>query len=125
MMHSLRLDELEPGQLARLRLFLGQTCRPGLLPDTYWWPVPQRALSPLQREHLVSCGPYCLALLLEEREAALKMELLVRAENNLHCPCLAMASPEQRELAWAFWDDLSAELAGEKREPGADGTKDG
>jgi hypothetical protein len=124
-MYSLRWDELEAGRLPRLRLFLGRACRPGLLPDTYWWPVPRQALNPLQREHLDTCGPYCLALILEERELALTMELLVRAENNLHCHCVAMASPQQRELALAFWDDLSAYLAGGKDAPDTDGAADG
>ncbi|MDR1397452.1 MAG: hypothetical protein LBJ14_06945 [Desulfarculales bacterium] len=121
MMYSLLLDELEPDRRERLRLFLGQTCRPGLLPGAYWWPVPQRALSPLQREHLASCGPYCLALLLEERPPALKMELLVRAENNLHCSCLAMVNQEQRELVFAFWDRLNAWLTDGKEKAGAGG----
>jgi hypothetical protein len=110
MMRSLLLDELTHRQMDGLRILLARTCQASPLPGLYWWPLPIQLLSPLQRQHQPACGPYRLALSLEERGRCLKMELLLRAENNLHCSCLAMVTPPQLEVVWAFWHELIAAL---------------
>jgi hypothetical protein len=51
---------------------------------------------------------------LQERGRCLKMELLVRAANNLHCSCISMVTPPQLEAAWAFCCDLLAALENPK-----------
>ncbi|MEG2173473.1 MAG: hypothetical protein RRY29_09475 [Desulfovibrionaceae bacterium] len=58
----------------------------------YWLPVPPEDLSPLQREHLATCGPYALAV--EVEKDRLSMEFLVRARNTLCCDCIHPASPQ-------------------------------
>lgn len=58
----------------------------------YWLPLPPEAHSPLQSEHLSTCGPYALALEVETN--CLRLEFLVRARNSLCCDCIHPASPE-------------------------------
>ena len=79
-----------PTQKTELKKYLGQLEFTSSIPDLYWLPVPEEMLSKLQLEHLDSCGPYALALDTEGEEMVL--ETLVRAQNQLHCECIAFAS---------------------------------
>jgi hypothetical protein len=112
MLSSLLLEDLSRPQAERLRAILAQTCQASPLPDVYWWPLPTQGLSLLQHQHQAKCGPYRLALLLEKNDCCLKMELLLRAENSLHCACIAALNQDQLALAWAFWHQLDEALRG-------------
>lgn len=107
-MQALLLDELSPPQAGVLRLWLEQNTQASALPGTYWLPMPPELLSPEQSAHQAGCGPYCLAIVLEDN--ALRLELLLRARQTLHCSCVAMAQPRQRQFALAFWDSMLASL---------------
>ena len=74
----------------------------------YWLPVPESMLAPVQKEHLQSCGPYCLAL--EVDEQALHLELLVRGMGRVTCQCLGFASEQLRDHMIAFVEDTLQEL---------------
>ena len=114
-MQSLLLEEIDFKQMEILKRLLAERSQPSALPGAYWLPVPEDLLNAGQKEHLSACGPYCLALLLEEGDRELKLELLVRACNNLHCPCIQMADKQQRDMALNFWDSLLAALYHEER----------
>lgn len=79
-------------QRVLIRQYFNQLELESSIPDLYWLPVPEELLSDLQAEHLSTCGPYALAL--EICEEGLSLETLVRAQNQLHCECIAFASPE-------------------------------
>jgi len=68
----------------------------------FWLPVPENMLSPLQKEHLSTCGPYAVAL--ETEGDSLRMELLVRARNKVRCDCIAYA-PDELALHMMHWLD--------------------
>lgn len=99
-------EELEQALTARLQQQLRQLGCSSALEDVFWLPVPNSLLSPLQKEHMEQCGPYGLALVVEE--SSFSLEFLVRASNALHCNCTAPASSELRAYAL---NELDAMLA--------------
>ena len=86
---SYYIDECMPGELERLAERLDSMRLSAGMEDLYWLPAPKNLLTSLQRRHERECGPYVLAL--EISDAALRMELLVRARNKLRCECVAYA----------------------------------
>ncbi len=115
-MQSLLLEELNSPELARLRAFLGERCQPASLPGTYWLMLPAALQTSAQSAHSASCGPFCLAILLDDITASLKLELLVRPRMTLHCSCFAVVDKKQREFALAFWDSAIAAARGKKHD---------
>ena len=107
-MRAYRIDDLTPQDVALLKERLNALHLAGSVEGMYWLPVAAEHLSPLQREHLPLCGPYALAL--EVEEDCLHLELLVRARNQLRCACVHYASPELRAHMLQYMDDMLREL---------------
>ncbi|MBQ4132541.1 MAG: hypothetical protein IJD04_02260 [Desulfovibrionaceae bacterium] len=93
-------------QLAGLKACLDNLGFRSSLPDLYWLPVPDEFLNDLQQEHKEDCGPYAMALELSGNSVTL--EMLVRAQNQLHCACIALAD---EELAQHMHDYVSLLLS--------------
>ena len=74
----------------------------------YWLPVPSAMLEEIQAAHTEKCGPYAMALELEEH--SLRLELLVRARNALRCECIGYASAPLRAHMIHYLDTLLEEL---------------
>jgi hypothetical protein len=108
-MQSIILEDLTPAQIAAIRPWLSAATQPGPLPGIFWLIMPRELLSTQQGSHYASCGEYYLAVVMDEHRGSLRLELLVRARNNLHCECMAMSSQAQREFALNFWDRLMRE----------------
>lgn len=106
MLSSYRCEELEEEVTKRLQEQLTQLGCSSTLEDVFWLPVPHKLLTPLQQEHSEHCGPYGLALIIEE--CSLSLEFLVRASGALHCQCTAPASPELRAYALNELDGMLA-----------------
>lgn len=98
------VDELTGGTVTALAGRMAEKGWSGSLAGLYWLPLPEDLLSPLQREHLGQCGPYALAIELDEQ--SLRLELLVRARGQLRCDCIAQASPEVLDHAVRILDQL-------------------
>lgn len=97
-------EELEPATTQKIQQHLQQLdCGSGL-EDVFWLPVPNTLLTPLQSEHIATCGPYVLALIIEE--TSLSLEFLVRASRALHCNCTAPASVELKNYALTQLDAM-------------------
>jgi len=107
-MRSYFIDGFIPGELERLVERLEQMELSAGMEDLYWLPVPCNLLTPLQKAHERDCGPYALAL--EILDAALRLELLVRARNRLRCDCVAYATPELIAHMTAYLHGLLDEL---------------
>lgn len=90
--------------LARLR----QKEMESSLENMFWLQIPESLLTDAQREHLAECGPYALSL--EVGRDDLKLELLARAQNRLHCGCIAYANNPQRDFALDWLDGFLHEL---------------
>lgn len=82
------------------------------MPDTFWLPVPEHLLGSTQTSHLEQCGPFCLAIILDDFSSSMRLELLLRPRMSLHCSCFAMADKKQREFALNFWDNALAAIEG-------------
>lgn len=100
------VSDLDRGRLTALEDILRARGLGAGLDHLYWLPVP--VLSALQQEHVTSCGPYVVAL--DVDGDTLRMELLVRARNALHCDCIAMADARQTAALIAHLHTLLQEL---------------
>lgn len=78
------------------------------LAKVFWLLLPERLLSPQQREHQ-DCGPHYLAI--ETGRDFVKFEFLVRCRNRFRCDCIAFATPEQETFLLDFAKTLIRELA--------------
>jgi hypothetical protein len=106
-MRSLLIDELMPADVENLAEHLDRTFNPSTLEGVYWLELPPDLLAGDQIEHR-QCGPYRVAMVLEEE--SLRLELLVRAQESLHCSCTAYATPAQRAFLIDYVDRLIEEL---------------
>ncbi len=110
-MRSYLVEDLFNGDAKRIEESLKAKDFSGPMDGLFYLPVPQEMLQGLQREHLPECGPYMMALEVNYgvEKANLKLELLVRARNNLRCDCIAYAGPELRAYMIDFLDDFIKE----------------
>lgn len=115
------VNEIKEQDLERITDALEQRGMAASVERLYWLDVPEELLSPEQREHLESCGPFSMGLeAIDEFGQAgrapgcegrmLALEMLVRSRNKLRCSCIAYATPEQRAYAIEFLDGLFREL---------------
>lgn len=102
------IDQLRDEDTKLLREHLNEAGMQGGIEGIYWLPAPEELLSPLQKEHRADCGPYCLAL--EVDEQALHLELLVRGMGRITCQCVSFASEALRDRMIAFVEDTLREL---------------
>ena len=68
--------------------------------------LPPDLRGPAQEGH-DACAPFCCAVVLGKD--SLRFELLARSRRNLHCGCIAQATPEQRRFVFDFADRMLAE----------------
>jgi hypothetical protein len=101
------VDELRPADHRKLKDQLERRFGPADLGTVYWIPVEPALLTVTQTEH-VACGPFYMAV--ELQEGAITCELLVRSRSRVRCSCIAYATTSQRNWAIGLIDDLFAEL---------------
>jgi hypothetical protein len=102
------INELSEGQLEALAQRLRDMDLGGPVSDVFFLPLPVKLLDKEQAQHAADCGPYVMAL--EIDEDCLRLELLVRARGRLRCSCVKMASPEQRAYMMTYLDGLFDQL---------------
>jgi hypothetical protein len=100
------IDEISFLERDTLDNYLKRTLKPAGLESVYFLPVPDDLLGPEQQDH-VACGPFYFAVVLEK--SSLRFELLVRSASNMHCSCIARATPAQRQFVLDFADRMLAE----------------
>lgn len=105
-MRQLLIDEISFLERDNLDSYLKRTLSPGPLDGVFWLSVPPDLLGPEQIGH-EECGPFYFAVILEEK--AVRFELLVRSQSNLHCSCIAYATEAQRNFVLEFADRMLAE----------------
>jgi hypothetical protein len=103
------IEDFYPEHLQKITAALTEKGFAGSLDGIFYLPLPEELLTETQREHAAECGPHiCVLEVLEE--GALKLELLVRAQNKLRCECVLYATPAQREHIISSLDDLVRQL---------------
>ena len=107
-MKAYHVDQLEPSEIIAITNRLTAMQLESSMTGLFWLPVPSKLLTATQQEHAAQCGPYVLAL--EVEEDALHLELLVRAQNKIRCECVHYAGVELRNHMIEYVDTLLAEL---------------
>ncbi len=103
-MRSYVIDDLTCDQCQNITKQLDAMNLGSGIEGIYWLPIPQTFYSDIQKEHMEKCGPYIMAL--EIDEACLRLELLVRAKSILHCNCVSYAQPELEQYIMRYVDSL-------------------
>lgn len=86
--------------------YLKRTLAPGPMGGIFWIKLPDDLWAEAQHGH-EQCGPFYLAVEIEEKRIC--FELLVRSKTNLHCTCIAYATPGQRQFVLDFIDRMLSE----------------
>ena len=105
-MRQIVIDELSPMELDNIDSYLKRALKQGPMVGLYWLELPPDLLSEAQQGH-EDHGPFYLAV--EVTRDGVKFELLVRSQTNLHCTCIAHASPLQRQFVLDFMDKMLKE----------------
>ena len=105
-MRQFVIDELSILERDNLDSYLKRTLAPGPMAGIFWIKLPDDLLAEAQRGH-EQCGPFYLAVETEEKRIC--FELLVRSKTNLHCTCIAYATPVQRQFVLDFIDKMLSE----------------
>ena len=105
-MRLFKIDQLSREEKANIESYLNRTLKPSPMTGVYWLEIPQDLLGTEQQGH-EECGPFFFAVELEAE--AVCFELLVRSQTNLHCSCIAFATPAQRDFVLRFVDNMLAE----------------
>ena len=105
-MRLYKIDQLSREEKANIESYLNRTLKPGSMDGVFWLEVPQDLLSSEQQGH-ENCAPFFFAVELETE--AVCFELLVRSQTNLHCSCIAFATPAQRDFVLRFIDTMLEE----------------
>lgn len=101
------IDDLSPMERDNIDSYLKRTLRRGPMIGLYWIVLPNELLSETQLAHVEKCGPYYCGV--EVEKYAVRFEMLVRSHANLHCECIAHATPHQRLFILDLADRMLAE----------------
>lgn len=102
-MRQIVIDDLSPMERDNIDSYLKRSLQQGPMIGLYWIALPPDLLSPTQHGH-EKCGPFYLAV--EVENDSIRFELLVRSHANLHCSCIAYATPVQRQFVLDFIDRM-------------------
>jgi hypothetical protein len=106
-MRQFVIDELSPMERDNIDSYLKRSIKRGPMIGLYWIELPDDLLSETQQDHNKDHGPYHLAV--ELTNTAVRFELLVRSQVNLHCSCIAHATSAQRQFVLDFIDTMVTE----------------
>jgi hypothetical protein len=105
-MRQYLIDELSFLERDNLDSCFKRILKPGGLEGVFFLAVPPDLLGPEQLGH-EDCGPFYCTVLLEQ--TSLRFEFLIRGAGNMHCSCIAWATPSQRQFILDFADRILAE----------------
>jgi hypothetical protein len=102
------LDEINRGDLPRIREYLNDHASASRLADIWWVDLPEDLLSPEQFSHR-DCRPFRFAV--ELGDGLVRFEFLIRSLQTMRCACIGYATRGQRDFILAFADRLVEDLA--------------
>lgn len=105
-MRQYLIDEISFLERDNIESYLKRSLKQGPIEGVYWIELPPDLLGPEQKGHN-DCAPFYFSVILEEK--TLRFEFLVRSSSNMHCSCIAWATPVQRQFVLDFADRLLAE----------------
>jgi hypothetical protein len=101
------IDELRPQDHDKIKSYLDEAIKTSPMAGLYWIPLEDDLLTGGHAAH-PQCGPHYFAIELQEDRLA--CELLVRAENSIHCSCIGYASKKQRDWLIDYVDAVLEKL---------------
>ncbi len=104
-MRQIVIDELSPMERDNIDSYLKRSLKQGPMIGLYWIELSPDLLSEAQQSHK-ECAPFYLGVEMENE--SVRFELLVRSAANLHCDCIAHATPAQRRFVIDFIDTMVA-----------------
>jgi hypothetical protein len=102
-MRQFVIDELSPMERDNIDSYLKRSLTHGPMIGLYWFVLTPDLYSEAQQGH-EDHGPFYLAVEVEQQRVC--FELLVRSKSNLHCSCIAHATPVQRQFILDFIDRM-------------------
>ncbi|MGW8192729.1 MAG: hypothetical protein ACWGOX_00550 [Desulforhopalus sp.] len=105
-MRQIVIDELSPMERDNIDSYLKRSLKQGPMVGLYWIELPADLLAESQQGH-EEHGPFYMGV--EVTRSAVKFELLVRSQSNLHCSCIAHATAVQRQFILDFVDRMVRE----------------
>lgn len=105
-MRQYYIDEISFLERDNIESYLKRSLKQGPIEGVYWLELTPDLIGPEQQGH-EQCGPFYFSIVLEEK--SLRCEFLVRGADNLHCSCIAWATPAQRQFLMDFIDQLLEE----------------
>lgn len=105
-MRQYYIDEISFLERDNIESYLKRTLKQGPIEGVYWLEVTPDLLGPEQQGH-EECAPFYFSVVLEDEN--LRFEFLVRSADNMHCSCIAWATPAQRQFVLDFADHLLEE----------------
>ncbi|MDR2351630.1 MAG: hypothetical protein LBF22_00440 [Deltaproteobacteria bacterium] len=106
-MRVLILDELNSDEVSQCREYLKKFAIPGSLEDLYWYILPEKMLTPTQKELNENEGPYKICI--EIGKDFIKFELLVRAD-MIHNKGAGSVDKKQMLHLYRLIDEMAKEL---------------
>lgn len=105
-MRQYLIDEISHLERDNIESYLKRSLKQGPIEGVFWIELPPDLVGPEQMGH-GDCEPFYFSVVLEEK--TLRFEFLVRSASNMHCSCIAWATPAQREFILDFADRLLSE----------------
>ena len=102
-MRQYLIDELSFLERDNLESYLKRTLKPGGIEGVFFLAIPPDLLGPKQQDH-PQCAPFYCSVILER--TLIRFELLIRSGSNMHCSCIARATPAQRQFILDFADRM-------------------
>ena len=106
-MRQLMFDEISQTDIKKIKRYLSKKAQPSPLGDIFWVDLPEGLYDETQKEHK-DCQPFYFAI--ELGQNYLRIELLIRSRQKLHCACIKYANKEQRNFILEFADQLLERL---------------
>ncbi len=105
-MRQYLIDELGKSQIEQIIHYLTEHAEPSSVDGLFWVDIPDDLLAEAQFTH-EKCKPFCFSI--EVGEDYVKLELLIRSKQTLHCTCIQYASKAQREFILGFAEKMLSE----------------
>ncbi|MDL1955993.1 MAG: hypothetical protein LWW95_02925 [Candidatus Desulfofervidus auxilii] len=102
-MRQLLFDEISAVDIKKINNYLKKQAESTPLHNVYWVHLPEDLWDDIQKEHK-NCQPYYFAV--EVGQNYIRVELLIRSRQRLHCKCIKYANESQRAFILTFVDKL-------------------
>ncbi|MCD6320215.1 MAG: hypothetical protein J7M03_05985 [Candidatus Desulfofervidaceae bacterium] len=106
-MRQLLFDEIGQTDIKKIKHYLNKHAELSPLGGIYWVNLPEGLWDETQKAH-TTCQPFYFAI--EVGGNYVRIELLIRSRQKLHCECIKYANSDQRNFILEFADNLLSTL---------------